>query len=129
MSDHPDERPDQRPQAAPGAHTHAQPNDPLYRELNQSADFQELRKRYRAFAFRVTIAFLVWYLLYVLLSTYASDFMGKHLFGNINIGLVLGLLQFVTTFGIAWVYARHAAAKFDPIADKINTEYESRRLS
>ena len=129
MSDHPDERPDQRPQAAPGAHTHAQPNDPLYRELNQSADFHELRKRYRAFAFPVTIAFLVWYLLYVLLSTYASDFMGKHLFGNINIGLVLGLLQFVTTFGIAWVYARHAAAKFDPIAGKINTEYESRRLS
>ena len=38
------------------------------------------------FAFPMTVAFLVWYLLYVLLSTYAHDFMSTEVFGNMNVG-------------------------------------------
>ena len=67
---------------------------------------------------------MAWYLLYVLLSNYAGDFMGHVLFGNINVALVFGLLQFVTTFGIAIWYARFAAARMDPIADRLRDEYE-----
>ena len=38
-------------------------------------EFIELKRRFRGFAFPMTFAFLSWYLLYVLLSTYAPDFM------------------------------------------------------
>lgn len=107
-----------------GSHTHAQFSDPLYAELARSDDFVELRRRYRAFVFPWTIAFLVWYLLYVALSNWATDFMGTQVVGNINVGLVLGLLQFATTFGIAWLYAKHAARSFDPLADRIRVRYE-----
>ena len=102
-------------------------HDPLYRELAASDDFQELRRRYRAFVFPWTVAFLVWYLLFVALSNWAPGFMGSQVFGNINVGLLMGLLQFVTTFGIAYLYSKHAARSFDPLADSLNAEYDRQR--
>ena len=112
------------PRHTSGSHVHAQANDPLYAELAASDDFVELRRRYRAFVFPWTIAFLVWYLLYVAASNWATDFMGTEVVGNINVGLLLGLAQFATTFGIAWLYAKHAARNFDPLADKVRARYE-----
>ena len=92
--------------------------------VQESAEFGELRSSYRGFAFPLTVAFIAWYLLYVLLSNYAGDFMGTKLFGNINVALVFGLLQFVTTFLIAWWYSRHAATQLDPKAEAIKTRME-----
>jgi uncharacterized membrane protein (DUF485 family) len=112
-------------QHEPGSHTHAQQHDPLYRELANSPDFKELKSRYRGFVLPWTVAFLSWYLLFVILSNWAPDFMSKQVIGNINLGLVLGLLQFASTFAIAWIYARYAAAKFDPLAKQIKERYDS----
>ncbi|MFJ2905353.1 DUF485 domain-containing protein [Streptomyces sp. NPDC091279] len=92
--------------------------------MQKSAEFVELRTSYRGFAFPLTVAFIAWYLLYVLLSNYAGAFMGTKLFGNINVALGLGLAQFLTTFLIAWWYARHAAATFDPRAEEIKSRME-----
>jgi uncharacterized membrane protein (DUF485 family) len=72
----------------------------------------------------MTAAFLAWYLLYVVLSGWARGFMNTKLFGNINVALVFGLLQFVSTFLIAWAYARHADRKLDPLARKLRDEAE-----
>ncbi|GAA3239714.1 MULTISPECIES: DUF485 domain-containing protein [unclassified Streptomyces] len=100
------------------------PSAEEFTEVQESAEFGELRRSYRSFAFPLTVAFIAWYLLYVLLSNYAGDFMGTKLFGNINVALVLGLAQFLTTFLIAWWYARHAAAKLDPKAEAIKSRME-----
>ncbi len=110
----------------PGSHTHAQLNDPLYKQLADSDDFQQLRRSYRGFVFPWTAAFLSWYLLYVLLSTYAHDFMSTTVVGNINLGLVLGLAQFATTFLIAWWYSKQAAIRFDPLAARIKARFDER---
>ncbi|WP_448317852.1 DUF485 domain-containing protein [Streptomyces sp. CO7] len=101
-----------------------QPSIEEYTEVQQSAEFTELRRSYRSFAFPLTLAFITWYLLYVLLSNYAGGFMGTKVIGNINVALVLGVLQFVSTFLIAWWYARTAAAKLDPKAEAIKTRME-----
>ena len=66
----------------------------------------------------MTVAFFLWYALYVLLSAYARDFMGTKVVGNINVALIFGLLQFVSTFLIAWLYSRYADRKLDPLADR-----------
>jgi uncharacterized membrane protein (DUF485 family) len=97
---------------------------PDWESIEESADFAVLRRRLRTFVFPMTAAFLGWYLLYVLLSAYAHEFMSTKVFGNINIGLIFGLLQFVSTFLITWLYARHANRNLDPIADKIRSEIE-----
>lgn len=96
-----------------------------YLAVQRSAEFAGLRKTLRGFIFPMTVAFFLWYALYVLLSAYARGFMAVKLIGNINVALVLGLLQFVTTFLIAWLYSRFAAAKVDPTADKIKGELEA----
>ena len=102
---------------------HASRHDPIYDRLHDSADFIELRRRYRSFVFPATVAFLSWYLLFVVLSNWAHDFMSKDLVGNINVALVFGLLQFVTTFVLAYVYSRYSTDKLDPLARKLDEEY------
>ncbi|MEV7286010.1 DUF485 domain-containing protein [Streptomyces sp. NPDC093252] len=108
----------------PSKQEHRLPSTEEFIEVQESAEFGELRHSYRSFAFPLTVAFITWYLLYVLLSNYAGGFMGTKLFGNINVALVLGLAQFVTTFLIAWWYARIAANKFDPKAQAIKSRME-----
>ena len=100
-----------------------------YREAQASPEFQQLRKRFRAFAFPMTVAFLAWYLLYVLLSTYATDFMSTRVFGNVNVGILLGLAQFVTTFVITHLYVAHANRRTDPIADEMRERLESHQYA
>ena len=95
-----------------------------YQRIHATDEFAELKRSYFGFVVPLTVAFMAWYLLYVLMSNYAHDFMAHKLFGNINVALVFGLLQFVTTFGIAIWYARFAARRMDPIADKLRDEYE-----
>lgn len=94
-----------------------------YKRVYDSPEFARLRHRFRAFVFPVTVAFLVWYMLYVLAANYLPGFMGIRLFGNINVALVFGLLQFVSTFGIAAWYARKASRDFDPLAEKLGREF------
>ncbi|MDG4861199.1 DUF485 domain-containing protein [Streptomyces sp. T-3] len=101
------------------------PSTEAFLEMQESAEFGELRRSHRSFAFPLTIAFIAWYLLYVLLSNYAGGFMGTKLFGNINVAFVFGILQFVTTFLIAWFYSRHAAAKLDPKGEAIKSRMEA----
>jgi uncharacterized membrane protein (DUF485 family) len=101
------------PDPAPG------PDSGTYQAISETAEFQDLRKRFRAFVFPMTVAFLVWYLLYVILSAYARGFMGTKVVGNINVALVFGLLQFVSTFLITWWYAKFAARRIDPVAEDV----------
>ena len=73
--------------------------------------------------FPATFAFLGWYLLYVLACNWAPDFMGTKLWGNINVALVFGLLQFVSTFLIAYLYARYSNKNVDPLARELEQRY------
>jgi uncharacterized membrane protein (DUF485 family) len=100
----------------------APPPNSAYVAMAADPRFRELRQRYRSFVFPWTVAFLAWYLLYVLLSAYARGFMDTKLVGNLNVAFLFGLLQFVSTFGIAWLYARYAANRLDPLADELRGE-------
>ncbi len=95
-----------------------------FAEVQDSDEFQGLKRTLRRFVFPATVLFLAWYVLYILLSAYARDFMSTKLFGNINIAYVFGLLQFVSTFVIAFIYSRYAEKHFDPTADRIRHRLE-----
>ncbi|WP_346387406.1 DUF485 domain-containing protein [Nocardioides sp.] len=88
-------------------------------------EFTELRRLYRGFVFPATVAFLSWYLLYVVMSNWATGFMDTKVVGNINVALVFGLLQFLTTFLLAWLYSRFSTARLDPLARQLNAEYDA----
>jgi len=90
--------------------------------MDAAPQFRELRRRLRAFVFPMTAFFLAWYLAYVLLATYAPGFMSTPAIGNINIGILLGLAQFVTTFVITGLYVRFANRELDPRAEAIRQQ-------
>ncbi|MCX2969052.1 DUF485 domain-containing protein [Streptomyces sp. TRM70308] len=84
--------------------------------------FLELKRRLLVFVFPMSVAFLAWYLLYVLMSAYARGVMSTVLFGTVNVALVFGVLQFVSTFGIAVLYSRYANRRLDGLADALRAE-------
>ena len=90
----------------------------------RSPEFQELRKTHRGFVFTLAVAFLVWYLLYVVLAIYAPQLFAIQVIGNVNLGVVLGLLKFVTTFAITGAYVSFANRKLDPKATAIRERLE-----
>ena len=96
--------------------------------VQRSEQFQRLRRTHRSFVFPLAVAFLVWYLLYVVLAIYAPGFMSTRVLGNINLGLILGLLQFVTTFGITAAYVAFANRSLDPHATALRKELEASQI-
>ena len=95
----------------------------IYEQVQASEEFQDLRSRFRRFVFSATAFFVLWYALYVALAAFAPEFMSIKVAGNINIGLIFGLLQFVTTFGLAYMYSRFSSAKLDPLARDLEQSY------
>ncbi|NLP82465.1 DUF485 domain-containing protein [Microbacterium sp. CFH 90308] len=95
-----------------------------YVAVEESPRFVELKKRQRGFVFPLAIAFLVWYFAYVLLSSFAREFMSQRVWGDITVGLLFGLGQFVTTFAITMAYVWYANRKLDPIAEEIRADLE-----
>jgi uncharacterized membrane protein (DUF485 family) len=116
--------PDHNPLPALDIDQAGHPSSSAFQEVQASPEFAQLRSRFRRFAFPMTAAFLVWYFAYVLLSTYAESFMNTRVFGNVSLGILLGLLQFVTTFLITWLYIRHANKNLDPLAAQLREKLE-----
>jgi uncharacterized membrane protein (DUF485 family) len=95
-----------------------------YLAVQASPEFQELRSRLRRFVFPMSALFLIWYAVYVILGAFAHDFMATEVWGNINVGIVIGLGQFVSTFVITFIYVRFANRELDPRAAAIRNELE-----
>ena len=95
-----------------------------YAAIAADPDFERLRRSYRRFAFPATLAFMAWYITYVIFNNWARGFMDTPVIGNINVAVVFGLLQFVSTFAIAYLYARHANRALDPLATRLRDRFE-----
>lgn len=95
-----------------------------YVAVEESPPFQHLKRSQRSFVFPMAAFFLLWYFAYVLLGAFATDFMGTRVWGDVTIGLLLGLGQFVTTFVITMWYVSYANRRLDPQATEIRDQLE-----
>jgi uncharacterized membrane protein (DUF485 family) len=59
----------------------------FYQQVQATREFGDLRRRLRRFGFPMSALFLVWYLVYVLLASYAPEFMATKVAGNVNVGV------------------------------------------
>lgn len=89
-----------------------------------SPEFQELRSKQRGFTFPLAIFGIAWFVIYVLLAMYAPTFMSTRVFGNVNIAILLGVAQFVTTFAITWAYVKYADKNLEPRSRAIRESLE-----
>ncbi|WP_329270004.1 DUF485 domain-containing protein [Streptomyces sp. NBC_01451] len=88
----------------------------VYLEVQRSAAFQEVRSRYRRFVIPGVAIFFSWYVGYVVTATMAPGFMARPVVGAVNVAMLAGLGQFLTTFLFTWAYARHARLRRDRAA-------------
>lgn len=100
-----------------------------YCAVEESPPFLELKHRHRRFVFPVAALFLAWYFGYVLLAAFAPEFVATPVWGLVNVGLLLGLSQFVTTFAITTAYVMFANRRLDPLAASMRTELENQEAA
>ena len=97
---------------------------PTAEGVQNSPEFVALKRAFRRVIFPATGLFLLWYFTYVLLAAFAPAFMARPVAGNINVGLLFGLGQFVTTFAITMAYRRWADRTYDPAATALRERIE-----
>ncbi|MFI1648710.1 DUF485 domain-containing protein [Streptomyces avidinii] len=105
-----------RPAPAPGGGRPAPGASDIYLEVQRSAAFQEVRSRYRRFVVPATTGFFLWYVAYVVAATAAPGLMARPVVGAVNVAMLAGLGQFLSTFLLTWAYARHARLRRDRAA-------------
>ncbi|MFE9833592.1 DUF485 domain-containing protein [Streptomyces sp. NPDC005551] len=88
----------------------------VYLDVQRSAAFQGVRSRYRRFVIPGAALFLTWYVGYVVTATTAPGLMARPVAGAVNVAMLAGLGQFLTTFLLTWAYARHARLRRDRAA-------------
>ncbi len=87
-----------------------------YEVVQASREFRTLRRRFGSVVVPATFLFLGWYFLYVIVAAFAPGFMRISVFGAVNVGICFGLLEFASTFVIAFSYSRWAGRHLDPLA-------------
>ena len=96
----------------------------VHERVQAGPEFTALRRTLRWWVFPMTAAFLVWYLAYVLLASYAREVMATPVSGGITVGLLVGLGQFASTFALTAAYVRFARRHIDPLAAQIRADVE-----
>jgi uncharacterized membrane protein (DUF485 family) len=87
--------------------------------IERSPEFQELVHRRRSFVVPATIFFLAYYMAFILLAGYATDFMGSSVYEGLTVGYCLALTQFVMVFALGIMYLRRADRDYDPLAQRV----------
>ncbi len=96
--------------------------------VGKDPEMVELEHRHRRFVWPVTVFFLVYYLALPVLAGTAPDLMGTKLFGQFTFGYLFALSQFLMAFVVAWVYARWAASRIDPLATDLREKLHRRQI-
>ena len=95
-----------------------------YEAVRASRDFWTIQRRYGSFVRPVCTLFIIWYFLFVVIAVFAPGFMRINVFGDVNVGLCFGVLQFVSTFVIAMSYRSWARRRLDPLSDRLRHRLE-----
>lgn len=111
---------------SPGPRRSEDRNFVHYVAMGHGRSFLRLRKKFARSTTLIVAVFLGWYCFYIGMSAFARNVMEIRLTGNINLGLLLGVLQFASTFLLAWVRTRYSRRALDPLADRLRAEIDGR---
>jgi len=70
----------------------------------------------------MTVIFMVSYIGLTILAGFARGLMGTKVIGSVNLGFVLIAFNYLLSWGLAIIYGRIAADKFDPLAARAAME-------
>ena len=96
--------------------------------VGKDPEMIELEHRHQRFVWPVTVFFLLYYLALPILAGTAPDLMGTKVFGEFTFGYLFALSEFLMAFVVAWVYARWAASRMDPLAADLREKLHERQI-
>jgi uncharacterized membrane protein (DUF485 family) len=83
-----------------------------------------MRRAFRTFGSTTVTLVVGGFLLYVLLSSFASDVMDQRLAGHLTLGLALGLAQFAVMALAVWRYTVHMRRRVDPVVRRLRADLD-----
>lgn len=105
--------------------TEFHPSSSSYASVMQSSEYTNLRKTFTGFAFPMTVAGLVCYFTYVVLSIFAPGLMGARLGeSGFNWGIIIGLAQFAVVYIWTAAYVNFANNKLDRVSGELKAKLE-----
>lgn len=90
--------------------------------IEQSEEFQSLKKRKYRFIFTIPILFLFYYLAFPILSAYAKPLMTTIVFGNFTFGYIFGVSYYLVIWTLAFIYV-FKARQYDKEVENIIAKY------
>jgi uncharacterized membrane protein (DUF485 family) len=96
--------------------------------VGKDPEMVELENRHRRFVWPITVFFLAYYLALPILAGTAPDLMGTKVFGEFTFGYLFALSEFLMAFVVAWVYARWAARRMDPLATDLRERLRKQQI-
>jgi len=81
----------------------------------RTPELRELVERRRRFVVSAAGVALVWTFGFVLLASYAQDFMATVIVDGLTVAYVLGLSVFAMTWTLIWLYLRISRNELDPL--------------
>jgi uncharacterized membrane protein (DUF485 family) len=96
--------------------------------VGKDPEMVELEHRHSRFVWPATAFFLIYYMLLNILAGTSPGLMGRKLFGEFTFGYLFALSQFVMAFVVAWVYARWAARRMDPLAADLRERLRDQQI-
>ncbi|MDF2742652.1 MAG: putative rane protein [Actinomycetia bacterium] len=96
--------------------------------VGKDPEMVELERRHSRFVWPATAFFLIYYLSLNILAGTSPGLMGTKLFGEFTFGYLFALSQFLMAFVVAWVYARWAARRIDPLATDLREKLHKQQI-
>ena len=96
--------------------------------VGKDPEMVELERRHSRFVWPATVFFLIYYMALNVLAGTSPDLMGNKLFGEFTFGYLFALSQFVMAFVVAWLYARWAANRMDPLASDLREKLHRQQI-
>lgn len=88
----------------------------------RSPAFRELvSRRHRFIAVATTLA-LVWFVVFLAVSTVAKDFGGRSVYEGLTVAYVIGLSQYLVVWVLAFMYLRRSSREFEPLEQQAAEE-------
>jgi uncharacterized membrane protein (DUF485 family) len=81
--------------------------------------FRALHRRKTRFLTTLMLCSIAGYLLLPVGAAYCPELFARRVLGEVNVGILVALLEFVVAWGVAVLYTRRANADFDRMAREI----------
>lgn len=81
--------------------------------------FQELHRKKTRFLWTLMIISIIYYFLLPVGAAYFPTLFHIKVWGPVNVGILFAMSEFVVAWGLAYLYARVASRRFDPMAAEI----------